>query len=143
MKRLIKHYQESSGDLAVLALRTAVGITFVAHGWAKYAGGVDKIAGFFGSVGIPVPGVAALLVTLIELLGGIALILGLGARVAATLIALVMAVAMFTVHWGNGFFVGGKGGIELVFILLFAAIAIALFGSGKYSLDAYLIKREK
>lgn len=142
MKRLVKHYKESSGDLAVLALRIAIGITFVAHGLAKYTGGVDNVAGFFGKIGIPAPGAAAWIVTLIELLGGAALIIGLGTRIAAGLIAAVMAVAMFTVHWGKGFFVSGQGGIELVFILLFSAIAIALFGPGKYSLDAYLSKKD-
>ena len=124
-----------------LILRLAVGAVFVMHGWQKLTVmGVGGVAGFFGSLGIPFPEVAALVVTLVELVGGLALILGLGTRLAGALLAINMLVALLLVHLPNGFAVE-NGGYEFVLVLLAASIFFALSGPGRLSLDARLLAR--
>src|SRR3954452_892823 len=67
-------------------LRIVVGIVFLVHGGQKlFLMGFGGVASFLGSLGVPAPGVFAVIVTLAELLGGLALILGLFTRIAAVL----------------------------------------------------------
>lgn len=127
-------------EWAILLLRLVVGIVFAVHGGQKlFMMGFDGVAGFFGSLGIPLPMAAAVVVTLLELLGGLALILGIGTRYVAALLVLDMLVAMATVHLPNGFFVS-DGGYELVLLLAAGALYFALAGPGWLSLDARLAK---
>ena len=119
-----------------LTLRVAVGIVFAMHGWQKLTMmGIPGVGGFFGSLGVPAPELAALVVTVLELAGGIALILGIGTRIVGALLAVNMLVALALVHLPNGFFVDG-GGFEFVFTLFAAALFFALAGPGSFSLDA-------
>ena len=123
---------------AILILRIAVGVVFAAHGGQKlFMMGFDGVAGFFGMLGIPLPMVAAIGVTLVELVGGIALILGLGTRYVAGLLTLDMLVALVLVHLPNGIFVS-EGGYELVLVLAAAALFFALSGPGAWSVDRRL-----
>lgn len=120
--------------LGLTILRIAAGVTFTAHGAQKlFVFGFGGVAGYFGSLGIPFPAVAGVLVTVLEFGGGIALILGLLSRPIALLLAVEMLVAMVTAHEGLTFFM--PGGIELEFVLASAGVAIALAGAGAYSLD--------
>lgn len=114
-------------------LRLAVGTVFLAHGIQKasawgLAGGVP----FFRQAGIPIPELAAPLVAAIELGGGVALLLGYGTRVAAALLAAVMAVALVAVHAPHGFFL--PNGYEFVLTLGAACLALALTGPGRLAL---------
>jgi putative oxidoreductase len=121
-----------------LILRLAVGVVFAMHGWQKLSMmGIEGVGGFFGSLGIPFPALAALLVTLLELAGGIALILGIGTRIVGALLAVNMLVALVLVHLSNGFFVDA-GGFEFVLTLLGASLFFALAGAGPLALDAVL-----
>ncbi|HEU4325954.1 MAG TPA: DoxX family protein [Roseiflexaceae bacterium] len=126
--------------IGITVLRIVVGIVFAAHGWQKLGGGVEGTAGFFGSLGIPLPQVAAVVVIALELLGGIALILGLGTRYVAALLAFNMLVAMLLVHLSNGFF-AGDGGVEFVLTLMAACVTLALTGAGAYALDDLVFRR--
>ncbi len=122
-------------DLAITIVRVVVGIAFFMHGYQKlFQMGIGGVGGFFGNLGIPAAGLMAAIVTFVELLGGLALILGIGTRLAALLLLLDMLTAMFLVHISNGFFVSNNG-IELVFILAGACVALLLSGSTRYSLD--------
>ena len=86
-------------------LRMVVGFVFFMHGYQKLLKmGIHGVAGFFGHLGIPFPIVAAVLVTLLEFVGGILLITGLATRIPSALLAVDMLVAIFTVHMKNGFF---------------------------------------
>ncbi len=128
--------------LGFLILRVAVGLVFALHGWQKLTGmGVDGVGGFFGSLGVPAPALLALVVTAVELIGGIALILGVGTRIAGALLALDMAGALLLVHVGNGFFVDA-GGFEFVLTLGAAALFLALAGPGAWSVDGWWSKRK-
>lgn len=132
--------QATMREWATLILRVVVGIVFAVHGWQKlFLMGFDGVAGFFGMINIPLPFIAAVVVTLLELLGGIALILGIGTRYVSALLVINMLVAMFIVHMPNGFFVSDNG-YELVLTLAAGALYFALTGAGTLSLDARLAK---
>ena len=120
-------------DRALLVLRFAVAFTFFAHGSVKlFAMGHDNVTSFFGSVGIPLPGLAAWGVALLEFGGGLALMAGMFTRVLAALFVVNMLAAIgFVVH-SNGF----VGGYELEFLLAAGSLSLALAGGGAYALDA-------
>jgi putative oxidoreductase len=123
----------------ITVLRVIVGIVFLVHGGQKlFVWGFSNVAGFFGQVGIPVPLLTAIVVTLVEFLGGLALLLGLFTRWAAIPLALNMLGPMLTVHLKAGFFL--PEGFEFVLTLLAANVALALLGSGEASVDKLLGK---
>jgi len=118
----------------VALLRVIVGVIFVMHGWQKLSWGFHNVAEFLGSLGIPQPTLAAVLLTTVEFLGGIALILGLLTRYVAGLLAIDMLVAIMTVHIKNGFFL--PKGVEYPLLLLTANINLMLAGAGALSVSA-------
>lgn len=123
-------------------LRVVLGFLFAAHGFQKF--NEWTIAGTqaaFGQMGIPAAEVAAPLVAVLEVAGGIALILGLLTRPAAVLLMLNMLGAMFLVHVSAGVF-AADGGYELVLLLAAASLAIALVGPGRISVDHALFGRK-
>ena len=92
-------------------------------------------------LGVPGASVVAPIVATLELVGGIALILGLLTRVFGALLAIDMLGALFLVHAPAGVFVG-NGGYELVLLFAGAALALALAGAGKISADNALFARQ-
>ncbi|MDQ3755923.1 MAG: DoxX family protein [Acidobacteriota bacterium] len=124
-----------------LPVRLALGVIFIAHG-AQKVFGVWGGPGFakFTAAGAPMGlrpawlwlGAAALA----ELLGGVMVLAGLLTRVGAFLLACVMLVAMFGVHWG-AFFLPSRG-IEYTLALLGMALALLVSGGGQLSADASL-----
>lgn len=118
----------------VTLLRLVVGVIFLMHGGQKLSMGFHNVAGFLGAVGIPIPTLAAIVLTLVEFLGGIALILGLLTRYAAALLAIDMLVALIAVHAKNGFF-ASRGGVEFPLLSLVANINLIVTGAGALGLD--------
>ena len=115
-------------EWATLILRLTVGITFFLHGSQKVfgafgGGGLAGTAGFLSQLGFPMPEVMAYVLGFTEFLGGLGLLLGLGTRLFAALLAFTMTVAIFTVHLKNGFF-ASQGGFEYPFVLLGACLAL-------------------
>ncbi len=128
---------------ATIPLRVAIGIIFAAHGWQKFAGGLDRVAQFFGSVGIPLPEVFAFIVAFVELVGGIGLIVGFFTRYWALLLSIIMIVAIFTVKLPNGLLgMPGRPGYELDLALLVGCLALLLLGPGPISLERAIFSRE-
>jgi putative oxidoreductase len=118
----------------VLPLRLVIGLVFVMHGAQKLFGfGLAGTAGFLGSLGIPLPTVAAAVLIAVELLGGLALILGAGTRYVAAALAVEMLVALLTVHLRAGFFV--PDGMEFVLTLLAGCLTLVAVGAGPWSVD--------
>lgn len=117
-------------DLALLILRVVLGAVMVAHGLPKLTG-FSGTVGYFGSVGVPAPTLAAALAAAVEVGGGILILLGVAVDIAGSLFVLDMLGAIAFVHLKNGF--TGQGGVEFPLLLLAAAAAVALAGPGAYS----------
>jgi len=127
----------TQAQTALGILRIVAGIIFVAHGYQKFfVMGIPGVTGFFDQLGIPLAGIMAIVVATFELVGGFALLIGLFARFAAVPLALDMAGAIFFFHAKNGFFV--PGGVEFVLLLMTSVIAVAIAGSGRFSIDNLL-----
>jgi putative oxidoreductase len=125
----------------LLLLRIVIGGTMFAHGAQKLFGwfgghGIRGTAGFFGSLGFRAATGMAVLAGLSEAAG---LLFGFGflTPLAAFAIAVVMLIAIATVHWRNGFF-AGNGGYEFNLALLAVAIAVTAAGPGRFSIDRAL-----
>lgn len=103
-------------------LRLVLGITFVYHGYSKLTD-LSMTSGFFESLGIPMAGFFAVVVGLIEFLGGIALILGVQTTCAAFLLAIIMLVAFLTTKLGGPF-------VDMRLDLVMFASLVALMGTG-------------
>jgi putative oxidoreductase len=118
----------------IALVRIVVGLVFLAHGSQKlFSFGFHGVAGFFAHAGIPVPAVSAVAVTLVEFLGGIALVLGVGTRIAALLLAVDMLGAIVFVHGKNGFFL--PTGFEYALTMLAANVGLVLAGPGAVAID--------
>ncbi|WP_211364361.1 DoxX family protein [Micromonospora palomenae] len=128
-------------DLAVLFTRVALGVIFIAHGWQKLTEwGLDGTAAAFDQLGVPLPMASAWFAALVELVGGVALVVGLAVPVSALLLALDMLGALLIVHLGNGVFVSANG-YELVLALGATALLLAAVGAGRFSLDRLIAPR--
>lgn len=110
-------------EKAFAALRIVTGIIFLVHGVAKLQKGMDTVMTMFGDLGLP-PWLAYPVMA-VEVAGGLALILGMGARIAAWGLAVIMAGAIATVKWQHGF-LGQPGQSGYEFNLLLFAVAICV-----------------
>lgn len=127
-------------NAAALAGRILVALLFILAGWNKLTGGVEGVAGYIGSKGLPMPTVLAWLTIALELGGGLLLAIGFKTRIVAILFFLWLIPTTFLFHpfWGiadaqqaqaqfNNFFKNVS--IMGAMLLLFA------FGPGAYSVD--------
>ncbi|MBO6585281.1 MAG: DoxX family protein [Gracilimonas sp.] len=121
-------------DLAKLLLRIGVGVIFIIAGWSKLSG-IEGVQGFFGNIGIPLPGVMAWVVALVEFVGGIMVLVGYKVEIPGILLAFTMLVAILTVKMGGD---NGFSGMRLELMLLLTSLALSMMGTGKYSLDDML-----
>jgi putative oxidoreductase len=138
----------TSDSWAITIIRVTLGVIMFGHGSQKVLGwfggyGLKGTTGYFVSIGIPLP--VAYLVCFTEFLGGIGLVLGVFARLAALGVAAVMVGAVVKVHLPNGFFMNwdlkpGKGhGFETNLALLAMALACVIAGGGALSIDHLLV----
>jgi putative oxidoreductase len=119
----------------IALLRIVTGVIFFVHGWQKlFTFGYEGTTQGFTQMGVPLPAVAAAIVIAVELLGGLALILGFLTRLVALPLAIDMLVALALVHWKAGFY-AAAGGYEFVLLLAGASLALFLTGAGAFALD--------
>lgn len=141
-------------QFAPLALRIVIGIGFIMHGWAKLDRGPDKFAGVLAWMDVPLPHAVAWLVTLVEIFGGIAILVGAFVALLSLPLIAIHLVAMFGVHWQYGFSsvhtIGltvagpqfGPPGFEVNLLYIAGLLAIVLGGgAGACSVDRWLACR--
>ena len=117
----------------VALLRISLGVMWIAHALLKLlVFTLPGTAAYFASVGLP--GVLAYPVFAIELVGGVALILGIHARQVSLALVPIMAVAAW-VHFPNGWaHTSPNGGWEYPVFLIMASVALSLLGDGALAL---------
>ena len=122
-------------DIAKLVLRVTLGLLVLLHGLAKLNGGMGGIVGMVEARGFP--GALGYGVLLGEVIGPLMLIAGFHARIGAVLVFLNMVVAVLLVHMGDLGRFGNTGGwaLELQAMFLVAALALALLGPGRFSVN--------
>jgi len=134
----MKKLMTTTDSWGLLGLRLATGAIFIAHGLPKFGigggGGLEGTAGWLGGMGVPLPMLNAILVASSETIGGAMLIVGFMTRFAAATQVIAMLVAIFMVHWPNGF--TATGGYQWALLLGMAAFALMMDGAGRYSIDA-------
>jgi putative oxidoreductase len=141
---MIKKYMEPLAPYVPTVLRILVGLIFLLHGLPKWQG-LDGFAGFLGSLGVPLTGLFAFLVALLETGGGLLLILGLGTRWVALLfvIEMILTTLLYKVNIGFISPTATPGvGAELDLLLLVCAFALAVLGSGPLSVEQNVLRRE-
>jgi putative oxidoreductase len=133
--------EEDNLDRATLVLRLVIAVVFLTHGYQKvFVQGFSGVTSAFTHMGVPLPGLIAPIICVLEIGGGMALLLGAYTRIVAALLACDMLGAIIFVHAKAGYS-ASKGGVELVLGNLGMLVAIALLGAGAYSVDALLARR--
>ncbi|MES2425573.1 MAG: DoxX family protein [Bacteroidota bacterium] len=139
---------------APLILRLVVGYGFAAHGWAKIIRGPAGLEKLLTQTGIPLPHLSSLILPYIELLGGLAILLGIFTTIIATPLICTMVVAVITIHFKFGFStvntIGltstgpkfGPPGYEINLLYIAGLLSLMLTGAGVFSVDDWLIKRK-
>ena len=134
---------------APIPLRLIVGYGFIQHGFAKLSRGPDAFAVVLHAIGVLGPHLMAWLTTLIEIFGGLAVLLGTLIPFASLPMAVVLLVAMFTVHLPYGFssiklmsVTAGRAqfgppGYECDLLYLACLAALVIGGSGPMAIDGY------
>jgi len=132
-----------------IPLRLIVGYGFMEHGYAKLARGPESFANILHALNVPVPSLAAWTTILVELFGGFAVLVGAFIPFASVPMAIVLLIAIFTVHLPNGFSsikleavtsAGahfGQPGYETSLLYLAALVALVLGGAGSLALDRF------
>jgi putative oxidoreductase len=145
MENFISRILSTTTGLEALALRIPIGLILSAHGSQKLFGwfggyGLEGTGQFMDSLGLHPGFLMAILAGSAEFFGGIFLILGLLTRLAAAVSSITLLVALFTAHWGNGFFLATHG-IEYALALASATLALFVMGGGSYSIDSLLTQK--
>jgi putative oxidoreductase len=143
------------GDWAALLLRLVVGSGFLQHGLAKLQKRPDAFAGILQAIGVPAPHLLSWLTVGTEILGGLAVLLGVLLPLASLPLAAVLLVAIFTVHLPYGFSsirliamtpAGarfGPVGYETNLLYLAILVSLAQRGPGALALDTlFRVPRE-
>jgi putative oxidoreductase len=146
-----KNYQQ----WAPLFLRLIIGYGFMAHGWAKLSRGPAGFEKLLTQVGVPFPHITSWVSPLVELFGGLAILLGISVSITAIPLIVTMLVAMFTVQINYGFStvktIGltpqgplfGPPGYEINLLYIAGLISLILTGSGVFSVDALRVKSRR
>ena len=138
---------------APIPLRLVVGYGFIAHGLAKLERGPAQFVAIVHAIGTPAPHFMAWLTILVELLGGLAVLLGAFVPYVSVPMAAILLVAIFTVHLPFGFTSikllavtasgpeFGPPGYETDLLYLACLATLVLAGSGPVAVDGWITAR--
>lgn len=142
-------------DWWALPLRLIVGYGFMEHGLAKLARGPQSFTAILHALHLPAAPLLAWATILVELVGGLAVLVGAFVPLVSVPMVIVLLVAIVTVHLPNGFSsiklesvtrAGahfGQPGYETDLLYLACLLALALGGNGPFALDARLLRRRE
>jgi len=143
MKTLIEklcNFAKRLDSLILLLLRLVLAYGFYSPAKMKW-NDIGAIADWFESMNYPLPTLNAYLASITEAAGVILLFLGFATHFISIPLMFVMLVAIFTVHFSNGF-EAGNNGFEIPLYYLIMLFTLFVFGGGKYSIDS-LIRKKK
>lgn len=138
-----------------IPLRLIIGLGFIHHGYAKLARGPESFTNILSALGMYDPHLLAWATIIVEIAGGLAIVIGLLIPLASVPMIIVLLVAIFTVHLPNGFSsiklqavtaAGaqfGQPGYETDLLYLAGILALVLGGSGPFALDSFLFKSSR
>jgi putative oxidoreductase len=138
-----------------LPLRLIVGYGFMEHGYAKLARGLDSFTAILHAIGTPLPALLAWATIGVELIGGLVVLLGMLIPLASIPMAMVLLVAIVTVHLPNGFSsikllsvdaAGahfGQPGYETDLLYMAGLVALVIGGPGPLALDRVLLRQPR
>ena len=150
LSRLVVSPLPVAANWYALPLRLMVGFGFVEHGYAKLARGADGFIAILHAIGMPLADLLGWATIVVEIVGGLMILLGALVPVASTAMIAVLLVAIFTVHLPNGFSsikllsydaAGahfGQPGYETDLLYVAVLVALCLGGAGPLSLDSAL-----
>ena len=139
---------------APVPLRLVMGIGFLVHGWAKWSRGPGEFGKLLQQIGLPLPELTAWAVTILELAGGFALIIGAFVVIASVPLMISMFTAMITVNLRYGFSaiktigltaagpVFGPPGYEINLLYIAGLFVLIVAGAGPLSVDQLLRRRK-
>ena len=123
-----------------IIMRVVLGIIFVFHGADKFQMGLSNVEAWFASIGIP--GFLAYGVAVLELVGGIMLILGLFTRYLSGLFVIMLIGAIFTAKLSAGLLGNGQSAgyeLDLAFILISLYLVVA--DQSPFSVDRFIMSK--
>lgn len=139
---------------APVPLRLIVGYGFIAHGYAKFSRGPETFAVILHTIGIPFPYLMAWMTSLVELIGGFAILIGAFVPLVSLPMMVVLLTALFTIHLPYGFFSVklveatangtkfGTVGYEIILLYLANLVALVFGGAGPLSVDQWRSRHE-
>lgn len=151
----LSKYRSAIARWAPVPLRLILGYGFFAHGLAKLSRGPDAFAGVLTAIGVPAPHLMSWATILTEMVGGVAIMLGVFVPIVSVPLAAVLLVATFTVHLRYGFSSikliavtsdgprFGPPGYECNLLYLACLISLVLGGSGPLAIDRLIRQRRK
>jgi putative oxidoreductase len=132
----------TSRDVVLLLARAGLGVVMVAHAKLEHdlGGSLAGVGRMFAEAGVPLPGLTGPANVLLELVGGIAMVLGAAVPLVGVLMAVNTAGAWAFVHTSGLFAVDGNGP-ELVIVIGLLSLVLAVTGSGRFGLDPVVGRR--
>lgn len=143
-------HPESLQRWAPVAIRLIVGYGFMAHGFAKLLRGPESFTVVLHAMGLPFPSLLSWATVAVEILGGLAIILGAFVMLASIPMIIVLLVAIFTVHLPYGFSSikilsygadgahFGQPGYETDLLYVAGIVSLMISGPGPFALDNVL-----
>jgi putative oxidoreductase len=119
----------------LLPIRIMAGLTFIVHGVPKF---FDVSGGYAFFQSVNLPSELFIPIAFLEVIGGLAILLGILTRIASAILLIEMIGAILTVKLSKGFI----GGYEFEMLLISICISLVIMGPGKISVENYILKRE-
>jgi putative oxidoreductase len=147
--------KKNYNQFAPLFLRLVIGFGFIAHGWAKLSKGPAGFEKLLTLIDVPFPHIMSWVTALLELFGGLAILLGFFVSLTAIPLIIVMLVATFTIQIRFGFSsvrtIGlsqngplfGPPGYEINLLYIAGLVSLIFTGAGVFSVDGLMMKQKK